>query len=310
VAAHAVRPAARCGLIEALVGILQAATPLIYVTLAGMLAQRSGVPHLGLEGLMIAGACAAVVGTKQSSSLPLGLGIAIVVCVLGSVLLWFVIEKLRANPVIAGLGLTGLGVGGTDLAIQSLYGSEGAIRAPAALPHLGAWAGDFAGLSALAIAMPFAVAALWVLLRRTRFGLRLAASGEHPFAARSVGAKPNRMRLIALSLGGVFCALGGAELALGSLQIFSVGMTAGRGFMAFAAVTFGAANPLGASAAATFFALAEYLGIKAQLTIGKAAPPEVLLSLPYLATIAGVWASSRLRGRSDPSATISELREY
>lgn len=293
-------------MIEALVGILQAATPLIYVTLGGVLAQRSGVLNLGLEGLMIAGACAAVVGAKQSSSVGFGVGLAIVVCVLGSLLLWFVIEKLRANPVIAGLGLTGLGLGGTDLAIESIYGSEGAVRAPAGLPHLGAWAGDLAGLSVLVLALPFAVAALWVLLRRTRFGLRLAACGEHPFAARSVGADPARMRLIALVFGGFFCALGGAELALGSLQIFSIGMTAGRGFMAFAAVTFGAANPLGATAAATFFALADYLGIKAQLTLGKTAPPELLLSLPYLATIVGVWLSSRFRGAS---GAISELRE-
>lgn len=297
-------------MIEALVGILQAATPLIFVTLAGVLAQRSGIPHLGLEGLMIAGACAAVVGSKQSSSVGLGLAIAVVVCVLGSVLLWFVIEKLRANPIIAGLGLTGLGLGGSDLAIQSIYGSEGAVRAPLTLPQLGASAGDFAGLSVLVLGMPLVVASLWVLLRRTRFGLRLAASGEHPFAARSVGVDPSRMRLIALALGGVLCALGGAELALGSLDVFSIGMTAGRGFMAFAAVTFGSANPLGAAAAASFFALAEYLGIKAQLVLGNAAPPELLLSLPYVATIVGVWLSSRLRGGMHAASTISELREY
>jgi simple sugar transport system permease protein len=161
----------------------------------------------------------------------------------------------------------------------------------------------------LAIAMPFVVAALWVLLRRTRFGLRLAACGEHPFAARSVGIDPSRMRLIALVLGGVLCALGGAELALGSLQLFSVGMTAGRGFMAFAAVIFGASNPLGAAAAATFFSLVEYLGIKAQLVLGHAAPPELILSLPYIATVAGVWLSSRIRGGAAESG-ISELREF
>jgi simple sugar transport system permease protein len=165
-------------------------------------------------------------------------------------------------------------------------------------------------VSILVLAMPFAVALLWVVLRRTRFGLRLTASGEHPFAARSVGADPVRMRLIALVLGGVLCALGGAELALGSLDVFSVGMTSGRGFMAFAAVTFGAANPLGATAAATFFALTEYLGIKAQLLLGNAAPPELFLSLPYLATIVGVWLSSRLRGGAAAAGPISELREY
>jgi ABC-type uncharacterized transport system permease subunit len=295
--------------IEAFVAILQSATPLVYVTLAGVLAQRAGVWHLGLEGLMIAGACAAVIASKQTSSIAIGIGVAIVVCVLGSMLLWFVIDVLRADPVIAGLGLSGLGLGGSDLAIQSIYGTEGAIHAPLPLPHLGSAAGEFAGLSVLAVAMPFVVLALWILLRRTRFGLRLAACGEHPFAARSVGIDPSRMRLIALALGGVLCALGGAELALGSLQLFSVGMTAGRGFMAFAAVIFGAANPLGAAAAATFFALVEYLGIKAQLVFGHAAPPELILSLPYIATVAGVWLSSRLRGGTGAPSDISELRE-
>jgi ABC-type uncharacterized transport system permease subunit len=293
--------------IAGIVAILQSATPLIYVTLGGMIAARAGIWNLGLEGLMIAGACAAVVGSKQSSSIGAGLLIAIVVCMLGSVLLWYVIEKLRANPVIAGLGLSGLGLGGTDLAIQAIYGNEGAVHSPLALPRLGPGAGDLAGCSVLVIAMPFVVAGLWVVLRRTRFGLQLSASGEHPFAARSVGVDPSRMRLIALVLGGVLCALGGTELALGSLQVFSVGMTAGRGYMAFAAVSFGAMNPFGSTAAAIFFAVVEYLGIKAQFVFGNAAPPELILSLPYLATVAGVWLSSRLRGGV---AATSELREY
>jgi ABC-type uncharacterized transport system permease subunit len=145
------------------------------------------------------------------------------------------------------------------------------------------------------------------VLRRTRFGLQLSACGEHPFAARSVGVDPARMRLIALVIGGALCALGGTELALGTLQVFSVGMTAGRGYMAFAAVSFGAMNPFGSTGAAVFFALVEYLGIKAQFIFGSAAPPELILSLPYLATVVGVWLSSRLRGGV---AMTSELREY
>jgi simple sugar transport system permease protein len=294
-------------MIAAIIAILQVATPMIYVALGGVLAARAGIWNLGLEGLMIAGACAAVIGAKQTSSVAAGILIAIVVCVLLSVLLWFVIEKLRANPVIAGLGLSGLGLGGTDLAIQAIYGNEGSVHASAALPQLGAGAGDLAGCSVLVLAMPFAVAALWVLLRRTRFGLRLAACGEHPFAARSVGADPAQMRLIALALGGVLCALGGAELALGRLEIFSVGMTAGRGYMAFAAVSFGAMNPFGSAAAAAFFAAVEYLGIQGQIRFGNIAPPELIQSLPYVATVAGIWLSSRLRGGN---ASISELRDY
>lgn len=297
-------------MIEFIVEVLRSGTPLIYVALAGVLAQRAGIWHLGLEGLMIAGACASVMVTAGTGSLLLGLAVAILVCVLGSVLLWFVIEELKANPIIAGLGLTGLGLGGTDLAVQAVLGSEAAVHSPIGLPRLGPAFGPFAVLSVLVVIMPLVVFALWVLLRRTRFGLRLAACGEHPFAARSVGVSPARMRLAGLMLGGVLCALGGTELALGSLQIFSINMTAGRGFMGFAAVIFGASHPIGAAAAALFFSVAEFLGIKAQLGLGESAPREFVLMLPYVATIAGVWVSSRVRGGTSTAQGFTELHDY
>ncbi len=226
------------------IATLRYGTPLVYVTMAGVLAQRAGVWNLGLEGLMIIGCCAAAVGLVQTGSLLFGLGLAVALCVLASALLWFVIEKLRANPIIAGLGLTGLGLGGTDLSVQAIYGSQATVNAPYGLPRLGPSFGNFGVLSVLVAIMPLIVFGLWALLRRTRFGLQLSASGEHPFAARSVGVNPSRIRLIALCLGGVLCALGGAELALGSLTIFAYGMTAGRGFMGFSAVIFGAGHPI------------------------------------------------------------------
>ncbi|HTW26692.1 MAG TPA: ABC transporter permease [Acetobacteraceae bacterium] len=293
---------------DLLISVLRSGTPLVYVTMAGMLAQRTGIWHLGLEGLMIIGACASVVGTAETGSLAAGMAIAIVLCMLVSALLWLAIEKLRANPIIAGLGITGLGLGGTDLAIQSIYGSEAAVTSPVGLPHLPPAFGPYAVLSVLVAAMPFVVAFLFVLVRRTRFGLRLSAAGEHPFAARSVGINPPRMRLLALVAGGVLCALGGAELALGSLQLFSVNMTAGRGFMGFAAVIFGASHPIGSTAAALFFSLVESLGITAQLAFGQRVPQDLLLALPYLATVLGVWISGRLRGGM--ATGFAELREY
>jgi simple sugar transport system permease protein len=296
--------------IEFLVSVLRSGTPLVYVAMAGMLAQRSGIWHLGLEGLMIIGACGSVLGTIATGSLAGGMAIAALACVLGSVLLWFLIEKLRANPIIAGLGVTGLGLGGTDLAVQAVYDSEGAVHSDIGLPRLGPEFGPYATLTVLALIMPFIVVALWVLLRRTRFGLQLAASGEHPFAARSVGVDPSRMRLIALAMGGVLCALAGTDLAMGSLQIFSVNMTAGRGFMGFAAVIFGAGHPFGVAGAALFFAIVESLGIKAQLVFGDAIPRAFVLMLPYFATILGVWVSGRLRGGTRSLLGTTELRDY
>lgn len=297
-------------MIEFLVSVLRSGTPLVYVAMAGMLAQRAGIWHLGLEGLMITGACASVLGTVATGSLVGGMAIAIVACMLGSALLWVLVEKLRANPIIAGLGITGLGLGGSDLAVQAIYDSEASVRASIGQPRLGPESGPFATLTMLALLMPFIVAGLWVLMRRTRFGLQVAASGEHPFAARSVGVNPSKMRLIVLLMGGVLCALGGTDLAMGGLQIFAIGMTAGRGFMGFAAVIFGASHPVGVALAALFFSVVENLGIKAQLVFGDAIPRHFVLMLPYFATVLGVWISGRLRGGSQSLLGTTELRDY
>ena len=295
---------------EFMVAILRSGTPLVYVTMAGVIAQRAGVWHLGLEGVMIIGACATILGIVLTGSFPAAIGIACVLCVAASVLLWFVIEKLGANPIIAGLGLTGLGIGGTALAVQALFGSLAAVTAPFGVPRLGAAFGPYGALSIFVLMMPFLVWGMWVLLRRTRFGLRLAAAGEHPLAARSVGTSPATARLIALAGGGVLCAIGGAELAAGGLTIFAQNMTAGRGFMSFAAVIFGAAHPIGAAFAAIFFSLVGVAGIRLQLLFGASIPHDVLLSLPYMATILGVWISGRMRGGAKAATEASELRDY
>ncbi|MFC3321132.1 ABC transporter permease [Mesorhizobium cantuariense] len=292
-----------------LVAILRSGTPLIYVTLAGVIAQRAGIWHLGLEGLMITGACATILGITLTQSIWIALAGAITVCVLGSILFWFVVEKLKANQIIAGLGLTGLGLGGTALAVQSIFGTQAAVSAAFGLPRIGSAFGAFGSLSMLVVIMPVIVFAMWVVLRRTRFGLRLAASGEHPFAARGVGINPAAMRLVALMIGGVLCALAGAELAAGSLQIFAQNMTAGRGFMGFAAVIFGAGHPIGATLAAVFFAVVGALGIRAQLAFGDRIPHDLLLALPYIATILGIWLSTQLRGGTKAASGFGELRD-
>ncbi|MCP4381491.1 MAG: ABC transporter permease, partial [Hyphomicrobiales bacterium] len=84
----------------------------------------------------------------------------------------------------------------------------------------------------------------------------------------------------------------------------------GRGFMAFAAVIFGAANPLGATAAAFFFAIVQAMGIRAQLLFGDKVPPDLLLALPFIATVIGVWISGRLRGGTKAAESFGELKDY
>jgi simple sugar transport system permease protein len=135
--------------------------------------------------------------------------------------------------------------------------------------------------------------------------------GEYPFAARSAGVDPAKMRLIALLLCGVFCALGGAALALGSLVAFKENMTEGRGYIAFTAVIFGGGGPIGAALASLFFGFAEAIGIQSQLFAKDLPiPSQVILMLPYVLTVVAVFISGLASGgRNRQPGAFGELRD-
>jgi simple sugar transport system permease protein len=294
---------------------LRVANPIVLVALGGLFAYRAGIFHLGLEGLMLIGAFAAVAGTIWTNDVTLGIGIAIVVCMVISAVFWVLIVPLRANAIICGLGLSVLGLGATSFALAALFDTRGQIRAPAGLwrPVTGVGSGPLAAVSELSILvwlMPVIAFVVWLILRRTRFGLRLSAVGEYPFAARSAGVNVARMRFVALLITGALCALGGSDLALGSLRSFQENMTQGRGFLGFSAMLFGAGDPIGTTFAALFFGLAEAIGIQAQLLNLDFPPVEFVLMLPYVVTIVAVWLSSlRRRGQLEAAAAFGELRE-
>ena len=293
---------------------LRASTPLIFVALGAVFSFRAGIFHLGLEGLMLVGAFASVVGTAETGSISLGLLIAVVACMVVSALMWVVIVKLQADPVIAGLGLSTLCYGGTSCAQFVIYESRGAIYVEQGLwrPVSAVTGGPLLMVSDISILVyltPLATLVVWVLLRRTRFGLNVSTVGEFPFAAASAGINVNRTKLIALLITGALCALGGAELALGSLRSFGENMTQGRGFIGFTAVVFGAGHPIGSAAAGLFFGVAEALGIQSQLaTVGLPIPLEIVLSLPYVLTIFAVWYTSVKRKNKSSIASYGELR--
>ena len=294
---------------------LRAAAPLILVALAGVFAFRAGMFHLGLEGLMITGAFTTVAVGHATGSVWLGILAAIAACLVLSFLFWWVIGPLRANIFIAGLGLTSLGLGGTAFALTAIFDTRGTFYTEAVLPRPVSgvnegWGVILSESSLLVWLAPLFALAAWVVLRRSRFGLRLAAVGEYPFAARSAGVNPSRMRLWALLIAGALCALGGAELSVGALNNFTENMTAGRGFIAFVAVIFGAWHPLGAAAAALFFGLADAIGTQTQINVTEQVPREFVLMIPYVLTIAAVWLGGLLRRRQlEASAGYAELRE-
>lgn len=295
---------------------LRVAGPIALVALGGVFAWRAGIFHLGLEGLMLMGAFFAVAGTVLTGEVLIGLLLAILACTVASFVFWLVIVPLRADPIIAGLGLSITGVGLTSFLLQVMFGQRGTQYADEGLwrPITGVASGPQGALSELSVivwTVPLVTLVAWVVLRRSHFGLRLAAVGEFPFAARSAGISPSRMRLVALLAAGVLCAIGGADLALGSLGAFKENMTEGRGFIAFTAVIFGGGGPLGTVLASLFFGAADAIGIQSQLAARDLpVPREFVLMLPYALTVVAVWVSGILAGgRHRQPGAYGELRE-
>ncbi len=295
---------------------LRTSAPIALVALGGVIAWRAGIFHLGLEGLMVIGAFFAVAGTVATGEVLIGLLAAIVACLIASALFWVVIVPMRANAIIAGLGLSIIGVGATSYLLPVLYGKRGILEVDQGLwrPITGVQAGIAGALSELSVMVwliPAFVLVVWVLVRRTSWGLRLAAVGEHPFAARSAGVDPARMRLVALLACGVLCALGGAALSLGSIVAFRENMTEGRGYIAFTAVIFGGGGPIGAAVASLFFGFAEAVGIQTQLVARDLpVPSQFILMLPYILTIVAVFISGLAAGgRSRLPGAFGELRD-
>jgi simple sugar transport system permease protein len=250
------------------------ATPLIFAALGGVLAERSGVVNIGLEGIMTAGAFAAVCVAGATGNPLLGALAGMLAGALLAAVLGFVATRLAFDQIVAGIGLNVLALGGAAFGLVLIFGQPGASRE---VPALGP-AGE-AVLTALAL---FAALALAAFLERTPWGLRVRACGENPHAAASAGIDPLRTRLLCVVAGGAIAALGGVYLSLAELDLYSDGMTAGRGYIALAAVIFGRWTPLGATGAALFFGFFSALQYTLQRT---GIPSELMQALPYLAAI-------------------------
>lgn len=250
------------------------ATPLIFAALGGVLSERAGVVNIGLEGIMVAGAFAAVCVSGATGNPVLGALAGVVAGALLAALLAFVATRLAFDQIVAGTGVNIVALGGAAYGLVLVFGQPGASRE---VPALGA-----AGEGALTVLAFVAAGALSLFLTRTPWGLRVRACGENPRAAASAGIDPLRTRFWAVVAGGAIAALGGVYLSLAELDLYSDGMTAGRGYIALAAVIFGRWTPFGATGAALFFGFFAAL----QYTLQRAGiPSELMQALPYLAAL-------------------------
>lgn len=260
------------------------ATPIAYAALGGVISERSGIVNIGLEGMMIAGAFGAVLFSGLTGNPIAGLAAGIALAALLGAVLGIAATVFKADQIVAGTGINLVAAGGAAYALMLIYNQ------PGASPQVPALGEGYRILVAGAFA---AAAALHLILSYTRWGLHVRACGENPHAAANAGLRPLRLRLCAVILSGALAGLGGAFLSIGEVNLYSDGMTAGRGFIALAAVIFGRWTPLGAFGAALFFGFFEALQFVLQGRIAWV-PSDAMQALPYLAAL---FAIAGLIGR-------------
>jgi ABC-type uncharacterized transport system permease subunit len=290
-----------------LLGMLEStvlrAVPLTLGALSGVLCERSGVINIAIEGMMLAAAfTGAIVGSAASN-----LWIGLIMGILSGALLGFVLGvfsiRYRVDQIIAGTVINIFSLGMTSYLSARILTQYQDLNSPGRfsvveipllsdIPLIGPL--FFRG-SIFLYATFLLVVGIQIALFRTRWGLRVRAVGEHPRAADTVGIDPLRVRYKNVILGGAMAGLAGAYFTLGSVGRFDENMTAGRGFIALAAMIFGRWNPVGAFGAALVFGFAESLQDKLAI-LDVPIPPEFLLMAPYVVTIlvvAGVVGRAR-----------------
>ncbi len=289
---------------------LRYATPLTFAAIGGMFSERSGVVNIGLEGMMLMGAFFGAWGADVTHSWLLGVLVAAGFGGLLALVHAVFAIHLRADQIVGGTAINFLALGITGYMFIDVYGSDGT---PAALPsipdvHLpglehvppGHFWDDWFGQLNLMIWVSFAVLILaYVVMFRTPLGLRIRAVGEHPRAADTVGISVYGIRYGAVVLSGMLSAMGGAYLSIGFVHSFNQNMTAGRGFIALAALIFGKWRPGGAFGAALLFGLSSALAQRLPTYSGSAA--TLFQTLPYVLTLIAV---AGVIGRSIPPAAV------
>jgi simple sugar transport system permease protein len=277
--------------------MVRIAIPYLFAASGGVIAERAGIVSLTLEGFMLGGAFAAVLGTNYSGSPLVGVLTGILGGLTFALIHAVATIRYRADQVVVGVAINLLAIGVTRFFLKLFFDSS------SNSPRVAGFGGNIkaAGfdnpLLWLGLLVPVGAA---FMIYRTPFGLRVRAAGEHPDAAESVGVSVKRVRYAAVALSGILAGLGGVYLALDQHQ-FTDQMTAGRGFIAISAVIFGRWDPIKAALACLLFAAAETLQI--QLQGSHAIASQFIEMIPYALTIV---ALAGVVGRAVPPAALGK----
>ena len=280
--------------------MMRMATPIIFATLGEILAERSGVLNLGIEGIMLMGAMTGFLITFVSGSLWVGVFAAALVGMILGLLMAYLSVHLGLSQHVSGLGITLFATGLAMFIYRLRFGSptvpptvqpfkQIAIPVLSEIPVLGP--GLFTQYSLTYIAW-LLVPVLSILLYRTRMGLKIRTVGENPLAADTIGVNVNLTRTLCLVFGGALMGIGGAFLTLAHQNMFLIDVIGGRGWVAIAMVIFGNWDPLKGTIGALIFGFLDGLQLRLQ-GLGFDISFHIFLMIPYLLTIVALIGVSR-----------------
>lgn len=280
------------GLSEFIAVTVRSATPLLIAGIGHLVMLRSGIVNIGVEGLMLTGAFAGVIGTQYSGNAWIGVLAAGAAAGVGGLIFAYFTVTLAANQIVTGAAINTLAMGIISTLERALFGinvappqiaafENQAIPLLSRIPIIGPALFMHTALVYVAFAL---VPVAHFMLFRTSIGLDMRSVGEYPKAADTVGIDVFAMRYAAIIVGAILSGMAGAYLSLGHLDFFTGNMIAGRGFIALAAVIFGKYSPLGTLGATLLFGAGSALQFRLQAT-GSAIPQEFLIMVPYVLTI-------------------------
>jgi simple sugar transport system permease protein len=267
--------------------------------------EHAGIMNIGMDGMILVGAFAAVAGSFFFASAALGILVAVLAGVLIGLMFGLFVIKFRSDEFIIGVALNIFAGGLTVFLLRTIFGVKGAFSNPGIIP-IGRLSWGF--LEKIPVIGPLLnnntilvyvswifVFLCWLFVYKTPYGFWIRAAGEHPESLRSAGIGPEKMKYTASILCGIFCGFAGAHLSLGYLTMFTEGMSANRGFIAFACIIFGRANPPKVFLAALLFGFLDALGLRLQ-SVGVSS--NLTAMVPYIVTvIMMVYVVQRLRRR-------------
>ncbi|MEL7610198.1 MAG: ABC transporter permease [Bacillota bacterium] len=271
---------------------IRLAVPILIAALGLCYSERAGIVNIGAEGIMLIGALTGYIGSYYLNSSWGGLAAAMIVGLAIGLLFAFLVITLRANQTVVGAALNIFGSGITIMLNRIIFGMNAQRPTVQTFGTL-----NLGALSNIPVAgpiffshnilVPLSVCVLvisYIVLFKTKLGLKIRAVGENPKACDTLGINVYRIRYGTVLYSTLMCGAAGAYLSLAQVTCFTEGMTAGRGFIALAAVVFGRWNPLGVLLAVLVFGLGEALQIRLDL-MQTGIPYQILQMLPYVLTI-------------------------